>query len=589
VQPFAPIASQKEEIMNIQAILHIPKSNYCYAYTRDNIHIRIRTAKDDLDKVNLVYGDKYQWDKCITEEMKCSYSDELFDYYTIEVEAPNYRLSYYFELVSEGETHPFTEWGILPELVQSEMHMVMFHYPYINEIDIHKTPEWVKDSVFYQIFPDRFANGNEAINPPNIAPWDSKPEYTSFFGGNLEGIIEHLDHIESLGVNVVYMTPIFKSTTNHKYDTTDYYQIDPHFGDKETLKRLVDECHKRGMKILLDAVFNHCGYKFPKFQDVMEKGADSEYAHWFQFYQKDGSGEMDYERFGFEKKMPKLNVSNDEVKKYFLEVAKYWIKEVDIDGWRLDVSNEVCHEFWRDFRKEVKSIKSDAYLVGENWHDSLPWLNGDQFDSIMNYPVTYTCRKYFAEDVVNTSKFKEMINTSLMRNTWQVNEAMLNLLDSHDTPRFVNQCGLNFKKSLLGMGFLMTFVGAVSVYYGTEIGMTGEQDPDCRRGMEWNKENWNMDVLNRVKLLIAIRNDNIALRRGDFQWIDAKNDILAYKRVYKNEQILVFLNNSSETKQCNIEHGEYTDLVSREKIVTNAQQNTLFISEYDIRILLKNK
>ncbi len=572
--------------MNIQAIMHKPKSNYCYAYTRDNIHIRIRTAKDDVDRVLLVYGDKYEWDKKITTEMLCAFSDDLYDYYTISITATNNRLSYYFLLENSLESHYFTEWGVNDDIPEDELHLVQFHYPYINVADIHEIPDWVRDTVFYQIFPDRFDNGNPDISPKNIVEWDSLPERDSFYGGDIQGVINHLDHIKDLGITGIYMTPIFKSTTNHKYDTTDYYTIDPSFGDKETLKNLVSECHKRGIKVVLDAVYNHCGYKFDKFQDVLEKGKESKYYDWFYIEEeKEGSSEIRYEKFAFEQKMPKLRTSNKEVQKYLLDVATYWIKETDIDGWRLDVSNEVDHMFWKAFRKEIKNIKPDAYIVGENWHDSQPWLQGDQFDGIMNYPVNYSCLKYFAKENISTATFKRMINESLMRNTWQVNEAMMNLLDSHDTPRFVNLSDMNFNRSLLAMSFLLTFVGSTSIYYGTEIGLTGEGDPDCRRTMNWDKSTWNMDVYHSIQKMLQIRNSHKSLTRGTFSWIEC--DLLAYKRALENEELLVYINNNNSKKTCTLVVGRYIDLISEQTIEITHEQNRIEFNEYSIKILKK--
>lgn len=556
--------------MNIQAILHKPKSNFCYAYTRDNIHIRIRTAKDDVDSVKLVYGDKYDWDSKIETVMERSFSDDLYDFYTLSITAINNRLSYYFIIENDGELYHFTEWGVSQDIPEDELHMVQFHYPYINDIDIHQVPEWVKETVFYQIFPDRFTNGDSKINPNNMVPWDTIPERDSFFGGDLEGIIKHLDHIKDLGISGIYMTPIFTSTTNHKYDTTDYYSIDPHFGNKETLKRLVSECHKRDIKVVLDAVFNHCGYKFDRFQDVVKNGKESKYYDWFYIdEEKSTPGQISYERFGFENKMPKLRTSNKEVQDYLLDVAKYWIKETNIDGWRLDVSNEIDHMFWKAFRKEIKELKPDAYIVGENWHDSQPWLQGDQFDGIMNYPVNYSCLRYFAKKSIKNDVFKRMINESLMRNSWQVNEAMMNLLDSHDTPRFVNQCNMDYRRSLLAMGFLLTFVGSTSIYYGTEIGLTGEGDPDCRRSMKWDKSKWNMDVYNKIKQLIQIRNNNKELTKGSFTWFDTGSDVLGYIRTYEGSSVYILINNDETTTKSSLPKGNYLELTTNISISNN--------------------
>src|SRR5699024_5658775 len=204
------------------------------------------------------------------------------------------------------------------------------------------------------------------------------------------GIIKHLDYLVDLGINGIYFTPIFKAHSNHKYDTIDYMEIDPQFGDKSTFKELVKACHEKGIRIMLDAVFNHSGYYFSQFQDVLEKGENSKYKNWFHI--KDFPIQTDpvpnFDSFAFTSHMPKLNTEHPDVKQYLLDVATYWIKEFDIDGWRLDVANEVDHQFWREFRTAVKSVKQDVYILGEIWHDSMPWLQGDQFDAVMNYPFT---------------------------------------------------------------------------------------------------------------------------------------------------------------------------------------------------------
>lgn len=574
--------------MNLQAIFHQPKSNYCFAYDENNTEIRLRTAKGDLSKACLIYGDKYDWDKQEKIQMELACSDSIFDYFTVSIKAPNNRLSYYFALECEEEKFYFTEWGVINEVDEQEIQQQLFHYPYVNEIDIHKVPEWVKDSVFYQIFPERFNNGDKSIDPENVEEWGGVPKTDNFFGGDLRGIIEKLDYLEDLGVNAIYMTPTFVSTTNHKYNTIDYFKIDPHFGDLDTMKELVQKCHAKGIKVVLDAVFNHCGDEFPQFQDVIEKGKDSSYWDWFHVKDFPVTADpLNYETFGFVPSMPKFNTANKEVMDYLLKVAKYWIEECDIDGWRLDVANEIDHNFWREFRKAVKEAKEDAYIVGEIWHESLPWLMGDQFDATMNYPVTRACTEYFAKDNVNAKEFKELISNTIMRNTRQVNEVMLNLLDSHDTARFLTECKGDIKKLMMADGFLLTFLGTTSIYYGTEIGMEGANDPDCRRTMEWNKEKWNMELYNFYKDIIAIRKSHDALKRGCFKWIDDLEDVVGYTRETETEKIIVLINNSSETKEVELKTStsQCLDLMENEKINVNEGKINIAMHPYSLKII----
>lgn len=561
--------------MNIQALYHQPKSNYCYASDQNTIVIRFRTEKNDIKSIKLIYGDKYIWDQANEEaEMILERSDELFDYYKFEVnaKATNFRLSYIFKIKSAIKTVYYTEWGAQSEIDPKELHLHFFNFPYLNAADVHVIPEWVENAVFYQIFPERFHNGNTENDPELIEDWETGvPQRENFFGGDLEGIIQKVDHLSALGINAIYMTPVFKSTTNHKYDTTDYFQIDPHFGSNETLKELVEVCHSKGIKVVLDAVFNHCGYMFDKFQDVVEKGENSPYYDWF--YIKEWPIDFDkitYQTFGFEPKMPKLNTANEEVINYLLEVATYWIKYADIDGWRLDVANEIDHAFWRRFRTAVKSVKEDAYIVGEIWHNAQPWLLGDQFDGSMNYPFTRACLQYFAWHKGTPQDFADMINTNIVRYTRQANLSMLNLLDSHDTPRFLTEAGGSKEAMKQAALFQMTFEGAPSIYYATEIGMAGENDPDCRRPMRWDEETWDHDMLSFYKLIIGLRHQYPQLRKGDIQFINHPH-LLIYEKVYSDSagrhKTLIVMNRENKAHSYNyaVNADFAVDLLTHEK------------------------
>ncbi len=579
--------------MNLHAIYHRPKSNYCYAYDKNTVHIRIRSAKGELTKVSLIYGDKYNWENTKTElDMNYICCDNLFDYYMLSINPHNNRLSYYFIVEKDFERYYYTEWGFFKSVEQKDLYLHFFNYPYINEVDIHSVPEWVKDAIFYQIFPERFFNGDKSNDPENITKWGSLPESHSFYGGDLKGIINKLDYLEELGINALYLTPIFHASTNHKYDTTDYMKIDPHFGDLDTVKELVSKCHKKGIRIILDAVFNHCGYYFEPFQDVLQKGEESIYYNWFHIKNTPiKTNPPNYHSFGFTPQMPKLNTENPEVMKYLLNVAAYWLKEVDIDGWRLDVANEVDHSFWREFRKVVKSIKKDAYIIGEIWHDSLPWLMGDQFDSIMNYPVTRACFEYFAYEKIDSKEFKEFINSTIIRNTTQVNEVMFNLLDSHDTSRFITRCGGDFRKLILAMIFQLTYIGVPCIYYGTEIGIKGGDDPDCRRTMEWDEKKWNKDLLKLYRSMIYLRKNHESLRRGSFKWINGISDIIGYIRKTEEEEIIILINNNDEDRKVNLNTGvkKIANLLDKNEIYSsdnNSSNIELTVNQRDFKIFI---
>jgi cyclomaltodextrinase / maltogenic alpha-amylase / neopullulanase len=310
-----------------------------------------------------------------------------------------------------------------------------------------KTPEWVKSTIWYQIFPERFANGNHDNDPAGVKIWNSAdhPTREDFYGGDLQGVIDHLDHLVDLGINGLYLCPIFKAHSNHKYDTIDYLEIDQDFGDKETFRRLVQEAHKRGIKVMLDAVFNHMGDLSPQWQDVLENGADSHFADWFHVnkfpatYNETADFEhatdITYDTFAFTPHMPKLNTANPDVQKYLLQVATYWIDQFDIDAWRLDVANEVDHHFWHEFATACRAQKKDFYILGEIWHSSQSWLNGDQFDAVMNYAYTDAILNYFIFKQTDFETLQDQINSQLVLYRDPINEVQFNVLDSHDTPR----------------------------------------------------------------------------------------------------------------------------------------------------------
>jgi glycosidase len=538
--------------MNITAINHIPKSNYAYAYKENEFHIRIRTAKNDLDEVRIIYGPKFDWAGKQEHVMNKIMSDEYFDYYQYNIISDDTRIGYYFRLIEGDKSVLYTDVGLVDYVDDKISHCYYFQYPYINKIDVHKLPSWTRDVVFYQIFVERFFNGNVDNSPANLTQWDADPTPKSFYGGDLEGIIKKLDYIDDLGINGIYLTPIFESPSNHKYDTTDYMNIDNYFGDKDTFKELINKAHDKGIKVVLDAVFNHCGFNFAPFQDVIKNGKKSEYWDWFCIENEPVViNPPNYKTFGFVSSMPKLNTTNPKVKEYLFSVVEYWTKEFKIDGWRLDVSDEIDHCFWRDFRNVVKGINEDVIIIGENWYNAFPWLMGDQFDSVMNYPVTKLALNYFAEESLNAKQFSDRLGGLLMRYPKQVNEALLNLLDSHDAERFLTTCKGNTSKLKNAAAFIFGYIGMPCTYYGTEIGMTGAYDPGCRKGFDWNKENWDLNLYQFYKTLISLRNDEAALKYGEVEFLSTES-LFVMKRTWNNESIYVLINQSVEDESFSI-------------------------------------
>lgn len=543
--------------MLLEAIYHRPKSNYAYAYDEKTLHIRVRTKRDDMDEVTLFHCDKYNLHETgfTKVEMKKMASDSLFDYYQAEVQPEYRRCAYLFEFVSGDKKVAMNEVGFTEGKEFDDASVLfatgLFEYPWLNAIDVNKPPQWVKEAIFYQIFPERFGNGDPSLDPENVEPWDeAEPKRDNFFGGDLQGVIDHLDHLVELGINAIYFTPIFEATTNHKYDTVDYMKVDPHFGDNEMARTLVEKCHEKGIKVMLDAVFNHSGYFFGPFQDVVKNGEKSKYKDWFYIREFPIVAEPmpNYDTFAFTGQMPKMNTEHPEVKKYFLEVARYWIEDIGADGWRLDVANEVDHQFWREFRDVVKKANPEAYILGEIWHNSLPWLQGDQFDAVMNYPVTNAVLEFFCKDLIDSEEFMSRLDAMFLAYPLQVNEVAFNLLDSHDTARLLTICKDDKKRMKLAAAFQLTYMGAPCIYYGDEVGMTGGNDPDCRKPMVWNEEKQDRELFEFYKEMIQLRKDNRAFRDGSFKFLLADKDSkhVVYERSSEDDRFIVAMNSSED-------------------------------------------
>ncbi|WP_163101639.1 alpha-glycosidase [Peribacillus alkalitolerans] len=541
--------------MELSAVFHRPGHNFSFIIDENTLGIRIRTKKDDVEKIQLLHGDPYIWEDgnwvFHRESMEWTATDGIFDYWEVHIRPPHRRLRYGFELQSKDETITYNEKGFYSEAITDSGYY--FCHPYLHMSEIFQAPDWVKDARWYQIFPERFANGNPLNNPKGALAWGSaEPSTSNFFGGDFEGVINHLDYLVELGVNGIYFTPVFKAHSNHKYDTIDYLEIDPQFGTKEDMKRLVQECHKRGIKVMLDAVFNHSGYFFPPFQDLLKNGEDSSYKDWFHPHSLplEGGDCPNYEAFAFVDAMPKLNTQHPEVKKYLLNVATYWINEFDIDGWRLDVANEVDHQFWRDFRITCKKEKEDLYILGEIWHDSMPWLQGDQFDAVMNYPFTTNVLNLLAKQTINAKQFMNAMTSVIQSYPQYVMDFTFNLVGSHDTPRVLTECNEDINRVKLIYTLLYTFMGSPCMYYGDEIGMTGEQDPGCRKCMEWDTGKQNLDLLTHVKKLIALRqSEKLLANKGRLQFLNrVETEIVAFKKYQDDRNVFVFINPTDQVQ-----------------------------------------
>ncbi|MCI3196693.1 alpha-glycosidase [Bacillus sp. HU-1818] len=580
-----------------EAIFHRPKNNFAYIYEKDLIHIRFRAQKGDIKSAEVIYGDPYEWNEegwmYLTALMKLEGSDDLFDYWFTELTPPYRRLRYGFKVDDGQQTLIYGENGFSNEVpIDTAFY---FCFPFLNDIDMFKAPSWVKNTVWYQIFPERFANGDSTNDPPSTLPWGSEsPKVNSFFGGDFQGIIDHFDYLVDLGINGIYFTPIFKAESNHKYDTIDYFEIDPQFGDKETFKRLVDTCHEKGIRVMLDAVFNHSGYYFDAFQDVLKNQERSVYKDWFHLreFPVTPLPKPNYDTFAFSPFMPKLNTENPEVKDYLLRVGAYWIEEFNIDGWRLDVANEVDHQFWREFRQMVKRIKPEAYILGEIWHDAMPWLQGDQFDAVMNYQFREAALNFIAKNETNAEEFAQLLTkvmTSYPKNT---NKVAFNLLGSHDTPRIATISQKNRDKVKLLFLLQLTYTGTPCIYYGDEIAMTGENDPDCRKCMLWDKGKQDQELLGFVKKAISLRKKNSLLaNEGTFQFLAANStsNYVMYVRENAKQAVITIINNSHLKLHLHIPYElngkQATNLWTDESVLTNRVE----IKPYGFCLIQVNK
>jgi cyclomaltodextrinase len=413
-------------------------------------------------------------------------------------------------------------------------------------------PYWVEDAIFYQIFPDRFSNGDTHNDPPNVQPWGSPPTSWGFQGGDLRGIIDKFDYILDLGVNAIYLNPIFLSTSNHRYNTVDYFKVDPRVGTLEDFHALLEAAHSNNVRVILDGVFNHCGRGFFAFNDLLENQDHSPYRDWFLVnkFPLDAyspSKAEDYKAWWGFKSLPKFNTNNQAVRRYLLNVARYWIEQ-GADGWRLDVPNEIDDDsFWLEFRDTVKSINRDAYLVGEIWTVEPRWVGPNHFDGLIDYPVRDAILDFLNGGFITAMGFADQVEGILKRYPRENSYAMYVTLGSHDTERIYTRFNGDLNKIKLAYLFVFAYPGAPAIYYGDEIGMAGGKDPECRGAFNWNSETWLEELRGWIRTLISLRKRYVALRRGSFQrvLVDDRRNVFAFARTLGDEALLVVLNASA--------------------------------------------
>lgn len=523
--------------MEFAGVYHKTSEQMSYPCNERELIINLKTGYD-VKRVFLHQGDPFEAgilggnEKWVGKREEICYKKRLQHqiWWTTTLVPPYKRCKYYFELHTDKEVWYYFEDGFLKE---EQLHMEgrmlqCFIVPWMNQADINVTPDWVNDTVWYQIFPDRFCNGTPEKNGEDILPWRTGPVTNQErFGGNLAGIRKRLSYLKELGINGIYLNPIMEAESNHKYDTRDYTKIDPYFGDNEEFALLVKEAHELGIRIMVDAVFNHCGRRFAQWLDVEEKGEKSEFADWFMIHdwnalKKQGdTRDGRFYSFAFNEYMPKLNTNNEEVIRYFSDICESWIRDFDIDGIRFDVGNEVSHRFLKRVRERVKSLKPDIYLLGEIWHDASQWLMGDEYDSVMNYPLMSGIHDFFLDKESTKEDFEYMVNRCYTMYMQQCNNVLFNLLDSHDTERLMNRLK-NLNVFYQQLAVLFTMPGSPCIYYGTEIAMEGGHDPDCRRCMPWDEmdSEENRKRLEEMKKLISLRKSEKTFKSLYFHFPD---------------------------------------------------------------------
>ena len=451
------------------------------------------------------------------------------------------------------------------------------------------TPAWVRDAVFYQVFPDRFARSARLQAPGPFEAWDVPPTLHGFKGGDLLGIAERLPELADLGINALYLTPIFTSASNHRYHTDDYRAVDPLLGGDDALRELLDKAHQRGMRVVLDGVFNHCGRGFWPFHHVLENGATSPYRDWFRldpavlagqrglnaYPDRDVSAQaresLGYAAWWGLPALPKLAVETAAVREYLLETAEHWLR-FGADGWRLDVPAEIDDEaFWQEFRQRCRAVNPEAYLVGEIWDEAPDWLRGDRFDALMNYPLGAAILGFAAGGrlnravidshdtyqrtitVLDGASFGRRLEHLMSIYDPAITAVQLNLIGSHDAPRALTVLDRDRAALRLATFLQLVLPGAPSIYYGDEIGMEGAGDPDCRRAFPVGPAAGDRELRAFVQAVIAARRDNLALRHGTVQVLAATRSAVALLREAEGQRAVVVINAGRQAEAISVE------------------------------------
>ncbi len=595
--------------MNISALWHQAKSEYAYAYDKNTLHILLRTAKNDWDNVKIIYGDAFDWTRNNDRQivwnhdiltMNKRYQTRLFDYYFIAIQPKDQRAKYAFTLTKGDDTYFFGTAGCQMVSQKDKLYdtydlSLYYNYPFIHSEDSSQTPKWVKDTLWYQIFPDRF----NRVDSTSTLKWGKLPVNNhELYGGNLKGIIAKLPYIKDMGFTGIYLNPIFKSPSAHKYDTVDYYSVDPLFGTTKDFKTLLDESHALNIKIMIDGVFNHVDFTHPWFLDVIKNGEKSIYKDCFYIDQypvanfqvtnhgrplQNSTVKPNFKTFAYSAHMPKWHTNNPLTQKHLLGAISFWTS-LGVDAWRLDVSNEISHRFLRQIMDTVRAINKDVYVLGENMDNAIPWLFGNQMDAVMNYQMVHPLWK-FLEHQITVDEFKDRMVTYLAQTPKNILENMYNLVGTHDQVRIKRRLDDDVRREKQAFIWMFASAGTPSVYYGDEIGMTGDHDPDNRRCMIWDENEWDLDFQSFIKKLMILRKTYTSLSVADYGFLSG--DVLAFTKSDQSSTVLIILNQEKQQ----ILHipkafqGDYQNLFTNEKMVV---RDKMSLKAYDTYMLLRS-
>lgn len=573
--------------MIYEAVRHTGAYPDIYLKDRQTLSVMLRTGKHDADECWLCIYTRNHPESLRRIRMRREYRDDLFDYFRCEAEYGSvvcYQ-KYYFEVHHEDAVIYIDRNGARNSIDEEGL----FEFLYANRTEVLSIPKWCGGQIFYQIFPERFCNGDRLNDPQETLPWGTAPTRENHMGGDLAGIIQKLDYLSELGIDCVYLNPIFSADFNHKYATSDYFRIDPQFGTEEEFRTLVSMLHTRGIRIVLDGVFNHCGIHFGPFEDLLENQERSAFVPWF--YVRQYPVRVDsacYECIGNYQYMPKLNTAEPRVQEFILSVMEYWIREFGIDGWRLDVADEADEGLWLFIRMRLKRLWPDVLLLGETWGNGLQLMSGLQMDSMMNYIFRDAVRDYIARSMIDAVTFDARIQRMLASYPDEMNDVMFDPLDTHDTPRFLRYAGDDVRRLKLGAIVQMTFKGAPAIYYGDETGITGDNDPDCRKCMDWDEDRQDRELLELYRKLIRIRHAEKCIRSGRFASIVRRESLYGFVR-YENEDavyvVLQAADRPAETLLPVLAAGTYRDLLTGQIVESGELTEEVMTEEFNTDML----